>query len=481
MQVWDPLFEGRSDGSPTGDNVPQTKRRQAGQSMVLFLGFIAAILGSMLVVFNVGQTTNAKMRAMNAADAAAYSGALWEARTLNLQAYMNRAMVANEVAIAQSVSLRSWIEYLQNFVNHINDITQFIPEIDVATTAVANGLSRTDSFVQRAMPVAESSLRLLDKALSDSEPTINNVFGSPVAATLAASVAKSNGASISPGGYELMARDAIKWTAFTSSYAKSTGVVGTDGRTRLRAVTLDSRDGFSQARDREWGVPFVFNLRKQGGTDLLGFDSWKGLDSSQLDSIYFFGWQVKLPVGWGGAQAYSKRMNGYGRHGNINDWQAIDGREAVTRSNATPNAATLKTGEFPGYRDLANMDARPAPQRVADVHLQFAVEVLIDRATVNTSVTALQHANTVMTDGTVIDHHSNFAEGDKGVFALSEACIRFARPYGATRAGGLEYPSLFNPYWRASLATVSKASRLLADVVKGLPEAALLEGAGSCT
>lgn len=122
-----------------------------------------------------------------------------------------------------------------------------------------------------------------------------------------------------------------------------------------------------------------------------------------------------------------------------------------------------------------------APQRVADVHLQFAVEVLIDKATVNTSVTALQHANTVLTDGTVIDHHSNFASGDKGVFALSEACIRFARPYGATRTGGLEYPSLFNPYWRASLATVSKASRLLADLSKGLPEAALLEGAGSCT
>jgi hypothetical protein len=445
----------------------------------VFLGFIAAIVGSMLVVFNVGQTTNAKMRAMNAADAAAYSGALWEARTLNLQAYMNRAMVANEVAIAQSVSLRSWIEYLQNFVNHINYITEFAPFLGEATTAVATGLSRTDYFVQHAMPLAESSLRLLDKALSDSQPLVNG-SGSAVAAALASSVAKSNGATISAGGYELMARDAIKWNAFTSTDKKSTGVVGTDGRTRLRAVTLDSRDGFSAVRDHEWGVPFVFKLRKQGGTDLLGFDSWKGLDSSQLDSIYFFGWKVKLPVGWGGAQAYSQEVVGYGRHGTINDWRSSDGQRAVTRSNKTPNAAKAG-GEFPGYRDLANMDARPAPQRVADVHLQFAVEVLIDKATVNTSVTALQHANTVLTDGTVIDHHSNFASGDKGVFALSEACIRFARPYGATRTGGLEYPSLFNPYWRASLATVSKASRLLAELSKGLPEAALLEGAGSCT
>jgi hypothetical protein len=46
---------------------------------------------------------------------------------------------------------------------------------------------------------------------------------------------------------------------------------------------------------------------------------------------------------------------------------------------------------------------------------------------------------------------------------------------------GMEYPSLFNPYWRASLATISKADRLLADLSKGIPEAAILEGTGTCT
>jgi hypothetical protein len=467
--------------------VQQTRVRQAGQSIVLFLGFIAAILGSMLVVFNVGQTTNAKMRAMNAADAAAYSGALWEARTLNLQAYLNRAMVANEVAIAQSVSLESWIDYLQRFVGNINYISEFVPYIGEATTAVATGLSRTDQIVQRIVPPAETALRLLDTATFTAQKAINLLDGSPVAAELASSVAKSNGATISTGGMALMARDAIQWTAFTADYGKSSGVVGTDGRTRLRAVTLDSRDGFSQARDKTWSLPLV-ELRKQGGTDLLGFDSWKGLDSSKLGigCLPIKGCAAEIPMGWGGAQAYTVKQSGYGRHGNVNDWGSEDGAAAVAVSDKSPNASALGTpgsaaAAFPGYRDLAKMDQRPAPQRVADVHLKFAVEVQIDKASVNTSVTALQHANTVLNDGTVIDHHSNFAASDKGVFAVSEACIRFARPYGATRTGGLEYPSLFNPYWRASLATVSKASRLLADVSKGLPESALLEGAGSCT
>jgi hypothetical protein len=236
--------------------VQHTKVRQAGQSVVLLLGFVAAVLGALLVVFNVGQTTNAKMRAMNAADAAAYSGALWEARALNLQAYLNRAMVANEVAIAQSVSLRSWIDYLQRFVGNINLVAKFVPYLGEVTMAIANGLSQANKVVQQVLPLSETALRLLNTATSTAQSAIN-LTASPIAADLARSVATSNGATVSPGGFALMARNAIKWTQFTQSYSKSSGVVGTDGRTRLRAVALDSRDGFSQARDKTWpGLPF---------------------------------------------------------------------------------------------------------------------------------------------------------------------------------------------------------------------------------
>jgi hypothetical protein len=470
--------------------VQNARVRQTGQSAVLFLAFLAAMLGSLLVVFNVGQTTNAKMRAMNAADAAAYSGALWEARTLNLQAYLNRAMVANEVAIAQSVSLRSWIDYLKRFANNISDVTLVIPGVDEVTTAIAEVMTELDQVTQEVLPLAESALRLLNTATSDAEVIIN-VSGAVVAANLASSVASSNGATISAGGDALMVRDAIQWTKFTQTYSKSTGVVPSDGRTRLRAVTLDSRDGFTQTRNWSLGGPPAAEFKKQGGTDLLGFDSWKGLDSSQFDTFFVpgKGWTVKVPIGWGGAQAYSTEKYGYGQNGTGNNWTSLDGRLAVRVSNESPNAAKItgstSTSAFPNYRDIANMNQLPAPQRVADVHLPFAVEVLINKTAVNTSDNtsdiSMHHPTTVLPDGTVVDHHSNFASGDKGVFALSQACVRFSRPYGATRTGGLEYPSLFNPYWRASLATISKADRIYADSFKGIPESAILEGTGTCT
>jgi hypothetical protein len=48
--------------------------------------------------------------------------------------------------------------------------------------------------------------------------------------------------------------------------------------------------------------------------------------------------------------------------------------------------------------------------------------------------------------------------------------VRFARPYRQDRADGArEFPSLFNPYWTASLATESKAARIVADGAKILP------------
>ena len=52
------------------------------------------------VMFNTGQVVSRKLLLSDAADAAAYSGLLWQARALNFQAYTNRAMVANEVSIA---------------------------------------------------------------------------------------------------------------------------------------------------------------------------------------------------------------------------------------------------------------------------------------------------------------------------------------------------------------------------------------------
>jgi hypothetical protein len=450
------------------------KKRSKGQALVVFLGFAAAMIGMLLVSFNSGQVTNAKMRAMNAADAAAYSGAVWEARTLNFQAYMNRAMVVNEVTIAQSVSLRSWIDYMAQFVSNINKITQFVPYLGEVTIEISQALNTVNSTMQGEMPIFERLARRLSRAEHEAQGAFND-GGSAGAADIARDVAKKNGADISNGGYALIAKNAGDWLKFTDTYSRGNSPAGSkeDGRKRLRAVALDSRDGFSQ--DRPWNAGFVLaKIQKQGGTDLVNYDAWKGLDSSQLCWFRVFRSCRGVPLGWGGAQAYSPKANGIGTHGNGSDWYRTDGAWARLAANSGKNAANM-FNQFPDYRDLKDLDTKKTAQQ----KLSFAVEVIIADTKVPTA-NSVANAKAVLVDGTRIEHDPQYANG--GVYGLAEACVAFERPVGAERMDGrIERPSLFNPYWRAALATPSKGTRAVVDALKLLaPVDALFGGDGSC-
>lgn len=454
-------------------------RRKNGQALVVFLGFAAAMIGILLVSFNSGQVTNAKMRAMNAADAAAYSGAVWEARTLNFQAYMNRAMVVNEVTIAQSVSLRSWIDYLARFISNINMVTQFIPYAGQVTTTISRVLDRIDDAVQKGMPPFEDASRALAFAEHGMQIAFN-VDGPVGAIDIATDVAKKNGATISSGGTALFGKNASDWAAFTENYTRNNRPKGTsgDGRKRLRDVTLDSRDGFTQDRKWKWRLAGFVRVEKQGGTDLVNYDAWKALDSAAICTNPFKcrpkDW---VPMGWGGAQAYApRRATGIGIHGEGSDWNRNDGKLARTEANAGGQSNSLPK-EFPGYRDLQDLNTgKDARQKIV-----FAVEVVVPDADVPNARSALG-ARAALSDGSAIEHDPHYA-GGSGVFGLAEACVAFERPAGSERPNGvIERPSLFNPYWRASLATPGRDTRTIVGLAKKLPPIEVFTGgAGSCS
>lgn len=89
-------------------------RRQRGQALVYGLFVLISGLAALFYLFNVGQLSHEKTRLVNTADAVALSGGLIEARSMNFAAYTNRALVANEVAIAQAVSMASWLAYMES-------------------------------------------------------------------------------------------------------------------------------------------------------------------------------------------------------------------------------------------------------------------------------------------------------------------------------------------------------------------------------
>ena len=92
------------------------KVHQRGQVLPLALAVLIVACVMFFLVFNSGRAVNEKINLVNAADAAAYSGAQIAARHLNFMAYTNRAMVANEAAIGHLYSFQVEAELLGNIV-----------------------------------------------------------------------------------------------------------------------------------------------------------------------------------------------------------------------------------------------------------------------------------------------------------------------------------------------------------------------------
>lgn len=95
------------------------QRRQGGQALVLGIFFLLAGVASLFFLFNTGQMVAEKTHLVTTADAVAQGAGVMQARALNFDAYANRALVANEVLVAQMVSLSSWAQYAQTHAENL--------------------------------------------------------------------------------------------------------------------------------------------------------------------------------------------------------------------------------------------------------------------------------------------------------------------------------------------------------------------------
>jgi Putative Flp pilus-assembly TadE/G-like len=102
---------------------------QRGQIAPIALFGVLIASAVLMVMYNTGQKVTEKSQVANAADAAAYSGAVWTARHLNFMAYTNRAMIANHAAVGHLVSYVSWIRYIHDSIEYVDRITRYIPYV----------------------------------------------------------------------------------------------------------------------------------------------------------------------------------------------------------------------------------------------------------------------------------------------------------------------------------------------------------------
>ncbi|MEO7774550.1 MAG: pilus assembly protein TadG-related protein [Steroidobacteraceae bacterium] len=426
-------------------------RHHSGQALVVVLAFTAAMLGGFVLVFNSGQSVNEKARMVNAADAAAYSAALWEARALNFQSYMNRAIVANEVAIAQFVTLRSWSRYMEQNIRNVSVVTAWIPGIREALQALDKLWTGIDRVLQRTSPVAETALSHWNVNALAFAQVLAHQQAPITAGEIASEVARANrpDADLSTGARMFALVNGTHWlNSITAKYRH-----GESELARFKDVVMRSRDGFTAQRNWNPVSLGVVGARKRGGTDLIGEYSWRGMDT--LAAHVDLGvTRQEIPLAWNAAENRHHPQTGRGVHGGS--------FRTNPRTSRLAQRTFVPASGYLGLPEIRDID-QPALQK--DLRLRYVVELREAAEHIATADRALPQVAIALPDGRAIDPAPHWQQDS--MFAVSAAEIYFRRP--VERADGRrEFPSLFNPYWQVHLASVEGADRALAAPTKGL-------------
>jgi len=478
-----------------GSRRPLEPGHQRGQAILWFLATAAACCAVFTLVYNVGQVTNEKEKTVNAADASAISGALTEARILNFEAYTNRALIANEVSIAQLVSLDSWIKYNYEITLWLDTYFGEVPIVGEVLAALRGGMQGVSKAVYAAVSAAIPGIEFMNTALEGARD-LQDAAGAAAAYGIASGVAKANQTTFGNRYDEqpemvsaaVLAINELAWKDFTDPYAR-------DKRADAKKVILNSRDPFSTHRGNGWLLGFINTFtswasaggwafpylsidKTSGSSDLKDYRDWEAQDSADL-TFHHLGYCGTAPFGYPCIESNAVPLPfGYGRADADNDSSTGNNLCWVSPSTANCDLAMQNSDKFswrgPYYQlsgDTGLPDIRDLTKRVQDdcseAHgsdgpsVTFVSAVQKKGAATMTTPRLNMDVDTPGPLGSV-QVKDNLQNGDK-LTSIATACAFFLRPdfnQNDRTQGHLlartdhvhEFASLYNPYWQARLA-----------------------------
>lgn len=426
--------------------------RQRGQALLYGLFMVVCGLVALFFVFNTGQMTLEKTKLVNTADAVVYSAGVLHARALNFDAYTNRALIANEVTVAQAVSIASWIDYAKGHTAGVKPLLCYqmysVPVLLMLSEYIPlcyalsypPGALAVEYADQAIQPVAEAVVRTTEVARMNLQLAQSMMFASlvPARAALMREVAQANYRN--DGVVEVdpvpLADD---WLFFDGGpfVRFHTG----DERPRFRetAIAAANRDGFIASRNWSSKSPLPClpgprgDANRSGGTALEGYDDWKAQDKANL---------------------------------RVERWR-IRGLSARCRTDAdyklgsgSQSAAEWGYGGIPNYYELSEkaLDTAGAGR---DPRLKFAIRLTRPATAQRTS----GGVSAVRPTGRMAIWEGRQAGGVMAAIGTAE--VYFERPLRAPRSDGrTELGSLFNPYWQVRLTGSSAADLSAATVLQ---------------
>jgi Flp pilus assembly protein TadG len=484
---------------------------QRGQALVLAIVALLVLCVGVIVVFNTGQAVSKKVQLTNTADAAAYSAAIQQARAYNLIAYMNRAEVANEVAVAQMTSWYSWMNFTLRGTDNFKDAVQGIAiifDISVVGAEVGAALQEVVAVLNEVKTVVQTLRDAMQPAFSagvTAIASINHAYSlasqgiaqieSQEVLKLVPEVVKRNTdgrATIGARGYTLLEQGALEARSFVTRYTIPTSGARSAGADRFANVVMEARDGFS--RERSGGIWIV---HKRGGTDLVDYNNWVAVDTLNIEFHILF-IKISIPLAWGGGAAVNSSLrsfrsvatpgfnNGRGWNsrydidrGHYNRYGAgIDNGEAGRFALSSPAIGGRNKAWLKNYAKIGSPGLQPYND-IDDgngiVPYDTGADSFGDNLKIGPVFTVLveQPMNTVRTsdqiDGIGGPAGSDLKVPDKTIAnsmtALSSAQVYFNRPRGFGLFDNVVSPSmrelgnLFSPYWQARLIDTPCRSR----------------------
>lgn len=439
---------------------------QRGQTLVLALVLLFAGLLALFFLFSAGQVVASKQRLVNAADAAAYSAALWRARVLNFHAYANRAIVAQEVAVAQAVTLVSWAKYFEQFTGNASTLAAAwppaAPVLQAAASVARSARQLTELTAAEEVRVRASPSVGYKSLLARSQDVLQLAADSFGLGAVANEVVRAN----DPAFFAFALGDSGDFGRFTRRFDSDAD------RTRLRDLAVDSLDAFvrgprrddlrllllpSSCFGRTTSVDRWFRWwRKRGGTEMApDLERWQAVDTASIHNWRrsgLFGTSCRqrewIPVGWGAAQASDGTSS-----------SALVGNTGATLDNRLATALADAEIEGEGH---AGFDRYSGIERVRELNYGALAD---DRFPVSQVVVLARaearHLRTAYTLGVGAGRLrllESFADDRLWAMAVGETYFR--RPPGAPER--IEYASLYSPYWQARLAEPSDAQRTAA-------------------
>ncbi|MEO6279428.1 pilus assembly protein TadG-related protein [Roseateles sp.] len=464
-----------------------------GQAAIWLLGTLAASAAVMYAVFNTGQVIVGKQRAVNTADAAALAGAQAEARLLNLMAYGNRGIIANEVLLAQMLSLESWTQYVGRTAGNIKtvlDVLSLIPPLTAFAQTVSRVMGQAQNIsdkghdaLKKVIDVLIPALEVAKGGLKGAEAAINKL-GGVIAGDAAKNIVAANRTNFNgrwDSGVALantgavhtltLAQNNLDWIAFTKLY---------DGKNRGDAqyILENSIDNFTRYRPGQSWLNVSLDLlgvgmEKSGGSRLTGVDKgldrWESQDTLEQWTAPPLGVFCKgncktyIPIGWGRSNADEK-----GKLGSVWSPNRIAQKSAYSGGG--------KHDGWSGVPALYDIKEKSIDKR-ENLGIDFIVAVSRDGANdfTTTSVPMGSPLATSVAGSPDMPLKQRAAQNT----AFSKARVFFERPRrGLTNdftASGLwrpdsakEYGSLYSPYWQARLRDLTTGEKTVLLGAMGL-------------